>query len=427
MNALGRTCGFGLLLAAISGGGRAAEIEIDEALRLAEAQNPRVMAAREEWKAFQREANIVRSLPNPVIGLAIAPSDARIHTARGPISRRYTVEQKFPFPGKRKLAGREMRERARMAKAHYLAVRLIVRSETAEAFARLYYVDRSIAATEEQEELIRRFVRVAERKYATGRHPQSDVFRAQVEQAKLANGLLTLRGERITAQARLNALLGRGTQDPLGDPVLKRESFEYSLEELENAARTGNPGIAMRRADVERLNSKRKAARLRYFPDLVLGYEYSQLDEMVGIPAADGGDAQSLIFKLELPLWIGPSREANRQVRHQLASARAAEENSVRDTLAEVIALAVEARTHLRLAGLFEGTLIPLAEGTLSSTQKGYEADRAGFLDVLDSHRSLLDIKLEYHQHLSEYWAVRLRLEGLLGGPLKRNAGGEMQ
>ncbi|WP_169702863.1 TolC family protein [Candidatus Kuenenia stuttgartensis] len=64
------------------------------------------------------------------------------------------------------------------------------------AFYDLFYVNRAIAITEENRELLRKFSKIAETKYAVGKTSQRDVLSAQVELSTLTNELIVLNKEK---------------------------------------------------------------------------------------------------------------------------------------------------------------------------------------------------------------------------------------
>ena len=134
---------------------------------------------------------------------------------------------------------------------------------------------------------------------------------------------------------------------------------------------------------------------------------------------ADGTDAQAFIVKLSVPLWINRIVAKRQEAGRQLTASRAAYRDLRNSTMALVVELAADVETHLRLANLYQDTVVPLAEAAFSAALKGYEGDRVGFLELLDSQRSLLKFELEHHRHLADFATSRARLERIVGIPLE--------
>jgi outer membrane protein TolC len=58
--------------------------------------------------------------------------------------------------------------------------------------------------------------------YAVGEGRQPDVLRAQVEIARMTEDITRMRTDRVSAAARLNALLAADPSAPVGSPVRPR-------------------------------------------------------------------------------------------------------------------------------------------------------------------------------------------------------------
>jgi len=66
---------------------------------------------------------------------------------------------------------------------------------------------------------------------------------------------------------------------------------------------------------------------------------------------------------------------------------------------------------------LFERTLLPQGEQALRSTEAAYSTGTIGVLDLLDSERVLLEIRLGMAQLSSEYMKSLAEMERATGSP----------
>ena len=64
---------------------------------------------------------------------------------------------------------------------------------------------------------------------------------------------------------------------------------------------------------------------------------------------------------------------------------------------------------------LFETALIPQAEAALLATEAAYETGQLGALDLLDSERVLLDVRLINARYYSDYLVALAQLERAIG------------
>src|SRR5206468_4329273 len=89
------------------------------------------------------------------------------------------------------------------------------------------------------------------------------------------------------------------------------------------------------------------------------------------------------------------------------------------NTLWAVKDLLVKVQTAERLIRLYRADVLPQAENALRISQKAYQSDRIGFLDLLDVQKSLLQFKLEHYGHLADYQSRLAELEQAVGKNLE--------
>ncbi len=187
-------------------------LSFHEAKKLAYDRNPAVRASRQKWEATRQKAPQARSFPDPMLGFVTMAEP--LQTRAGPMEEKYSISQRFPFFGKRGLKGDMAEQEALVAEQAYRSKSLEIQAKVAQAYFDLYYVDQAIRVNDELADQIRHFARVAERKYTVGGQSQASVFRAQVELAKVLNDVITLKQERVSALAKLNAILDRPPRTP---------------------------------------------------------------------------------------------------------------------------------------------------------------------------------------------------------------------
>ncbi|MCB7129754.1 MAG: TolC family protein, partial [Candidatus Brocadiales bacterium] len=86
------------------------------------------------------------------------------------------------------------------------------------AYYNLHYVHKAIDISREDKDLLKNLARTAETRYRVGETPQRDVLAAQVELAKVINNLMVLEEEKLSMETRINTLLNRDPEAPLGRP-----------------------------------------------------------------------------------------------------------------------------------------------------------------------------------------------------------------
>jgi len=201
-------------VAIAEGGG---ELRLAEVLSEARERNPELRAARARADAMAAVPAQVSAYDDPTLSYEAwnVPESLRIDRADNNIFR---LSQKIPFPGKRGLAGEIARRDAARSSHDVGSVELELDAAVKRAFYELWEAHARLAVFTREKELVERFTRIAEQRYATGEATQSDVLRAQVELTHLINRLQTEPLVIESDRAELNALLSRGPEEPLGEP-----------------------------------------------------------------------------------------------------------------------------------------------------------------------------------------------------------------
>jgi outer membrane protein TolC len=401
--------------------GGAAELRTLADLRdfivLALERNPEILAAAEAAQAKSERIIQATTLPDPMLTTRTLPEPVR--TAEGDNYFTLAVSERLPIPQKLERAGRVALEETRAALHHLQEVRIRVIAEVKRAYFQVYVLDRSIEITQENQRLLRGLIDVARAQVTSGRRPQDDVLRAQVELSNLEAELIALRQRRWTAAARLNEILDLTPGTPV--PLVERFDVrlaELRLEELLAHAAESNPGLRRLRREIQRDAHAVELARLAYWPDFTVGFEWMYMEPRdafrpprdpntgkrpaVSKMSEEGTDNWAIMFGFTLPIWfdkikggINESEHRLRATRRQYAAQRNRVEFQVDDALERI-------RAQRGLALLFRSTIIPQAQQTYEVSLASYIAGSTDFLYVIDNWRKWLVFTIQYHRSLGE-------------------------
>jgi cobalt-zinc-cadmium efflux system outer membrane protein len=393
----------------------------EETISATRENNPAIAAARDQWRAAQEKIPQQRAFPDPMAGFVTMPVE--LQTRSGPVKAKYSISQKFPFFGKRGLKGTMAEQEALIAEQSYRSKSLDVYAQVAGAYYDLYFLDQSVKVNEDLADQIRHFARVAERKFVVGKQSQASVFRAQVELARILNDLITLRQERMSTLARLNALLSRPPRTPAIPQTPSHPPWTLTAEALQPIALDNRPEMRAAQSLVSRSKAEQSLVGRDFFPDLTIGYERTVIGAGTTNTSFDGRDAQGVSFQFNLPIWYNRLVPQSREAAFHRQSSQSLLEDWKNRTLYEVEDKVVKVETAHRLLALYEDTILPQAKQALNSSQKGYESDEVGFLELLDSVRSLLKFEQDYSRYQADYAQRRIDLERVIGVPLVTLAG----
>ena len=393
-------------------------ITLGEVVALALEKNPGIIAAKERWESSLNKPTLVSSLPDPVLKGTYFLKE--IETRNGPMEKGFSLSQKFPWIGKLSTRKKVAESEADIVKADYESTRLRVIYQVKEAFFDLYWVHRAIAITRANMNILGQLEGLIRTKYITGEAAQQDLLKVQIELLRLQNDLNTFRDMESVVKVKLNSLLGRPPDAPLGKPEgIRFKRFKVSLDELYGYGRRGSPEMKIKRRMIERWKLKKHLAKLDYFPDVTMGVQYREVSRGDSPMAPHNGqDVWSVMLKINLPIWLQKRRAgvvlAEKEVLAGLSSYRDREERLV-SAIKEAY---FRAKTAQRDVILYRESLIPRAEQSLQIAKEDYRAGKSGFLDLIDSQRVLLRFQLSYEKALVEFRKSIARLERIVGRDL---------
>lgn len=221
--------------------------------------------------------------------------------------------------------------------------------------------------------------------------------------------------ERVAAAARLNAVLDRGTDQPVGTVVLPR--FPESLPPLDTLiaeAQANRPMVRAGEADVRSAEAGVRLARREIWPDLTFGAQYGQR------PMPDGTDHMiSLMVGVTVPVFAGSRQLAMRREAEAMRLMASADLEGMRaDTRGRVAELYAAIQRSRRLAALYRGTILPQSRATVTSSLSSYRVGGVDFSTLLDNQMTVNRYRQELYQLDAEQGQALAELEMLLGREL---------
>jgi outer membrane protein TolC len=382
--------GFVCLLAPAAPAG-AQVLTLEEALRLGEAQSPRLTAQQHAVNAAQEQTARAAELPDPKLRLGIenlpvSGADRFRYDRDFMTMRAIGLMQEIPNAGKR--SARSARaERARdVERSVFYSQRAMVQRDIAAAWLEAYFADRSRASLERLIERLRAQAETVSAGVARGRQSAADSFmlRGAVEQAR--DRLLDQ--ERILTRARLAlaTFLEDDATRPLGAaPNLERlpHSRETLLARLHDHPhlRVYDVREDLARAEVEVARASRRS-------DWSLEVGYGQRR-----PAFD--NMLTVMVAIDLP-WQAERRQ-DRDIASRLAEleqARAMREDARRMHEAELRGWLADYDAATRRLERYRSVLVPLARERSEAALAAYRGGRGELAVLLESQRSITETEL---------------------------------
>lgn len=392
---------------------RAGQLVLDDLVAEARRQNPEIQAARDRALAMASVPRQASALDDPTVSWEAwnIPDSLRVDRADNNIFR---VAQKLPFPGKRRLAGDVATYDAEREAHDAASVELQVVTEVKVAYATLWEAHERLAILRREQELVQRFARIAEQRYASGGATQADLLRAQGELSHVATDLAVEPLNLESVRAELNALLGRRPDEPLGEPEpLPVPRLDTTPQTLADAALENRPDLAAQSSAIAREESAEELAHKSYYPD----FEVS-VGRFVNYGANDGFGAMASIT---LPFANLEKYDAGvAEARARVSSARAERKRLEDQVRRQVQQTYLRARAALLRYELLVGTHLPQSDEALRVAEGAYETGTLGFLDVVDTLRRMNAVHLEHATAQADFERARAELERVVGEELPR-------
>ena len=363
---------------------------LDDYLRLAHAANAGLHAATFRAAGAKERVGAAGALPDPTLryGYYVSPDPMKGR-------QELILSQEFPFFGKRGLRRDVSASEARIEAHNVRSTALDIDVEVKSAFYQYVGLAETARVLESEADLLRRMREVAQVRYASGTSEQQEVLKIDLSLSRLADETTINARDIASTRALLNELIGRTASSPLVDP-------EWSIPDVSvidalaapDSAHARRPDVAAAREQISRADALRRLAKKEYIPDFMLGVDYE-------FGAGEDGWWE-LMAGVNLPIWLG-KRAA--MVREAEAMQKSAQYELTATTLRsdrEVEEAAQGARAARERFDRFKTAIIPQAEAAFSSSEAGYRSGRVGFLDYLDSERTLLETRRDYATVIAE-------------------------
>ena len=393
-------------------------------------RNPDIQAAMEVARSKASVIPQVTALPDPFLSTKTLPEPTR--TAEGDNFFILSFKQTLPVPEKLDRRGRIALEETRMAMDQLEQTRLRVIADVKRSYFSLFAIDKTIGITEENKALLRDLIEVARGQFQVGRRDQADVLRAQVEFSNLETKLVQLAQQRTTVVSLLNALLDRHHTTIIETPPdYDVRRMDARLDQLLSRALIENPELRRSKRQIARDEQAVRLARLAYWPDFTLGFEWMQMDPrgafkprinpMTGVrPASpqiseDGSDNWAITFGFNVPLWFERIEAGVREAEQKLSASRR-EQVSVQNTVTFKVQDALARVRSLRdIANLYATSIVPQAQQAYQVSRAGYIADTSDFQYVIDNWQKWLFFRVEYYRTLGDLERSVADLEQAVG------------
>lgn len=384
-------------------------------------RNPGVQQMLARYRAARQRLPQVSALPDPMLATInyIRTPETRVGSQTNGV----TLSQVFPWFGTLSLREQVAAKEAAIAREQYESTKDDVIQRLKTAYYSLAFIDLAIEINQEERQLLEHYEKLAQARYQQGVGLQQAVVKLQAEITRIENRLEALRARRVDAEAVINTLRNEPPAAPIAKvslPPVPQAPIEY--DRLYEIGRRNRPEVLATLLGIERDEKRIELAQKDYWPTFTAGGSFVNVDArplMAGAPPIpqNGKNIFSANVALTLPVHrakydaaVAEATELKIASQHNYRSTVNSIEAAIRETGFRIETL----RDQIRL---FNSTLIPQAQQALQSSESAYSTGQISVLDLLDSERVLLDVRLGLAQYIGEYMKSLADMERAIGAP----------
>jgi cobalt-zinc-cadmium efflux system outer membrane protein len=391
---------------------------LDDYVLYAMLNNPGLRAAFDRWKAALEQVGPAQTLPDP--RFTYANYVREVETRVGAQEQKFGLAQTFPWFGKLDLQGDIALQATHAEQQRYEAAKLDLMYRVKNIYYEYAYLAEAIEISKDNLTLLTYLEGVARTKYKSGEGLQSAVIKAQVELGKLEDRLRSLQDLMRPMVTKLNMALNRPSNMPLPMPKgLPKEKPAFDDDALFSLLHENNPNLKAFDYMTTKEDLAIQLAEKNHFPDMTLGVDYIDTASRTDAnPVDNGKDPVVAMLSFNLPIWQQKYDAIISQARARRRAVVREKKEKENLLIADLEVALFGLRDADRKIDLYRDTLLPKAEQSLKITELAFTAEKATFLDLIDSQRILLGFQLEHKRALADRAQRVAEIEMLTGGSM---------
>ncbi|MGA9624631.1 MAG: TolC family protein [Bryobacteraceae bacterium] len=397
------------------------DARLNDYIRMSLDRNPGLSQALAQYRAALQRLPQVAALPDPMLAFTnyLRTPETRVGSQTNVI----TLSQQFPWFGTLGMREQVAAKEAASYRQQYEAAKDEAVRQVKTAYYSLAFIDLALGINDEERLLLDHYEKLAEARYRQGAGLQQAAVKLQAEITRVQSRLEGLRSRRVDAEASLNTLMVRPAETPVaGIKLPPVPAVDIDYKQLYQAGRRNRPEVLASLLEIERDEKRIELARKDYWPSFSVGGTFVNVLARPVAPGAtppdsNGMNVWSVNLGISLPLHRGKYDAGVAEATEaKVASTHGYQEtvNAVESSIREV---GFRIGTLREQMTLFNTTLVPQTQQSLRSAEAAYSTGSLGVLDLLDSERVLLEVRLGLAQLVTDYMKSLADMERAIGSP----------
>ena len=398
-------------------------VNLDLLLSLAFERNQGLQAAYRKIEATLEQYPQAAYLDN--ILLQYNAFTKQLDTKIGKQRHKEMVAMKFPFPDMLTIKGNIVTQDVLLLQKDAEIVLRDLITDVRLAYYDYLFVDESLSITRENQELIQQIILIATAKFRAGTANYQSILKAQVGLSRLSDSILTLAEKRQMLVAKINTLLNRPPDAPLGSAEsLESLDVTLPLDELYVLGTEHRQEIQKQKIAISKMELMIEMAGKMSTPDASTGNAYFEDRTRI----RSGTDMMPMTFMTKRTVnprtsaWFAKDDAYVREVEVKVEAMEQMITNMEDKTRFMVKMHHFGADTAKRSIALYENTLLLQAKQSLEAAFAAYQAAKVDFLNLLDAQRTLLNFQLAKQKALLTHRQHIAQLEQVVGVALPKQA-----
>jgi len=398
---------------------------VSEAIAEALNSNPEIQAAKKKVESARARAGQATYLEDPEFNLeawGVPLNRPLSYRSANPIV--LGLRQKVPFFGKLGLKGDISAQDVRVAEEELRGKEIEIVAKVKSAYADFFLANKSIELQKELLELVRQASLTADNLYRVGKAPQQDVIKALLEQTDALNKLTSAERDRTISQAKLNTLLNRSPNSPvgqLGELTLAPLSLPFS--DLEKLVLQQRPELRVLESEINKSEKSLELARKNQkFPDFMLALQYWVA------PDHNPKNMYTPMVSMTIPFSPWTKGKHDYEIEEAIAERQMAKANleAMRNmALSEVREMLAKVEAADKSLSFYQDGLLLQAQQSYGAAVAAYQTGQVNFMTLLDAQRTIRDARLGYYKAMVDYEQSLADLDRAVGldlTQLKKNS-----
>jgi outer membrane protein, heavy metal efflux system len=388
-------------------------LPLDSVLRLIEGQNPMLREYDYKIKAKETYVQGAGSWEAPRVGAGffMTPYDKKMADEMtggedlGSVM--VSVEQMFPNPAQQRAKRAYLQAQSSVERASQDYRFNQLRAEAKKAYYEWVVLEKRQALLNENEEIIRFMIRLAEVRYPYNQSKLNSIYNAQAKLHGLENERLMLQSQIRQKQIALNTLMNRPADTSFGiDTTLTLPTGTFSLADT--------TGLAAQRSDIKGLEQSIRVMQLnqRWESSMrkpMFGLRYEHMSSIGTMP-----NQFTLMGMVTIPLvpWASKGYRSNvAAMNYEIEGMRKEQEGILNEARGMLAAMGTEIETKRKQVANYQERIIPALQKNYRVTLQAYEQNTAELAAVIDAWETLNMTQMQYLDTVNELLNMQVTYE----------------